>query len=66
MVINSWALNSQHIAFDHSHREGERKSTRSIQPAWLMRTDPFSCEGHLHNGCEAMADSLSVFVIYLV
>ena len=28
----------------------------------LMRTDLCSCLGSLHNGCEAMADSLVVFV----
>ena len=34
----------------------------SIQPAWLVWTDLCSCLGHLQNGCEAMADSLLVFV----
>ena len=34
----------------------------SIQPAWLMRTDLYSCLVHLQNGCEAMADSLLVFM----
>ena len=34
----------------------------SIQPAWLMRTDLCSCLGHLQHGCEAMSDSLLVFV----
>ena len=46
----------------HTHRERERDFNTSIQPAWLMRTDLCSRLGYLQNGCEAMADSLLVFV----
>ena len=40
----------------------EREFLTSFQPAWLIRMDPRSCLGHLLHGCQAMADSLLVFV----
>ena len=51
-----------------TEREREKRDfATSIQPAWLRRTGLCSCLGHLQkhhgqNGCEAMADSLLIFV----
>ena len=49
----------------HSQQLIETETESFICPFsqhWLMRTDLCSCLGYLLNGCEAMADSLLVFM----
>ena len=60
LMLAEWTSEILSLSFSVYLRE--KNFTTSIQPAWLIRTDLCSCLGHVQNGCEAMADSLMVFV----